>query len=102
MKRMIEEVDRLKNEVLNLRENQHYRGEEAKGENERLLLENKKLEKFNGELLLAFKKQIKLVDILKRQKVKIYNKYQIHIEAARLLQFTEEEFIKTLELGDKI
>ena len=39
----------------------------------------------------AFQKQLKLVEVLKKQK--------LHIEAAKLLSFTEDEFIKTLDWG---
>lgn len=58
-------------------------------ENERLIQENKKLEKQKNEIYTAFKKSLKLCSILKRQKV--------HLENARLLAFTEDEFKNLLE-----
>ena len=61
----------------------------AQAEHQRVLQHNKKLERQKAELLAAFKKQIKLIDTLKRQKV--------HIEAAQMLQFTEAEFVAALE-----
>ena len=61
---------------------------------DRLVEDNRKLEKQRNELLQAFKKQMKFIDVLKRQKM--------HIESAKLLAFTEDEFVKVLELGDKV
>ncbi|KAJ2996657.1 Golgin sub A member 2 [Globomyces sp. JEL0801] len=52
--------------------------------------EYQKLNKQKYELLNGFKKQNQLIEILKRQKM--------HIEAAKLLQFTEDEFMKSLNI----
>ncbi|GAB1605867.1 testis-expressed protein 9-like [Argonauta hians] len=56
---------------------------------EQLMMENRFLEKQKNELMTGFRKQMKLIDILKKQKM--------HIEAAKILSFTEEEFIKAME-----
>ncbi|MEQ2253275.1 Golgin subfamily A member 2, partial [Ilyodon furcidens] len=58
---------------------------------ENLLAENQILKKQKAELIVGFKKQLKLIDILKRQKM--------HFEAAKMLSFTQEEFMKALDLG---
>lgn len=58
-------------------------------ENERLNNELKKMERQKNDLYVAFKKSLKLCSILKRQKV--------HLENARLLTFTEEEFKQLLD-----
>lgn len=67
---------------------------ENKKPNEIIQQENKLLEKQRNELFQAFKKQLKLIDILKREKT--------HLEAAHLFHYAQNQFSKALELGKKI
>ena len=79
LQRALDEVEHLK-EALKVER-------EAKAEVVRAV---RRAEKQKGDLLSAFKKQLRLINILKRQK--------IHIEAAKLLSFSEEEFNKVLDM----
>eukprot|EP00455_Lapot_gusevi_P003601 TRINITY_DN11466_c0_g3_i3.p1 TRINITY_DN11466_c0_g3~~TRINITY_DN11466_c0_g3_i3.p1 ORF type:complete len:333 (+),score=61.90 TRINITY_DN11466_c0_g3_i3:77-1075(+) len=94
LNRALEEAEKYKSMVREQKETRKDGSDGLRQENARLVAENKKLTRQKNELLAAFKKQLKLIDILKRQKV--------HIEAAKVLSFTEEEFTKTLELSDKL
>ena len=91
---MKEEIEKMKVQLRDARANEASKSEGIRKDMDRVMEENRKLERQRNELLQAFKKQMKLIDILKRQKM--------HIESAKLLAFTEDEFVKTLELGDKM
>jgi len=94
LNRALEELERTKAQLKQLKDEREGAGQGARAEAARLAAENARLRKRQSELILAFKKQAKLIDILKRQK--------LHVEAATLLSFTEEEFSKTLELGEAL
>eukprot|EP01135_Chromosphaera_perkinsii_P008178 Nk52_evm1s1177 gene=Nk52_evmTU1s1177 len=91
LNRALEEIEKYKVQLVKAGQENHDLGENYRMETKKLVEENKVLNKQKNELVAAFKKQLKLIDILKRQK--------IHIEAAKMLQFTEDEFIKALDWG---
>nr|XP_019587880.1 PREDICTED: testis-expressed sequence 9 protein isoform X2 [Rhinolophus sinicus] len=92
LNRALEEAEKYKLELSKLRQNYKDIANEEHKKIEALKSENKKLEKQKGELMIGFKKQLKLIDVLKRQKM--------HIEASKMLSFTEEEFMKALDWGN--
>lgn len=92
LNRALEELEKAKLQLKEARVSENQKGDGLRRDMDRVLEENSRLERQKNELLAAFKKQMKLIDVLKRQRM--------HIEAAKLLAFTEDEFVKTLELGD--
>ena len=94
LNRVMEENEKLKQQLREAKLSEQGKNQNTRKDMEKLVEDNRKLERQRNELLQAFKKQMKLIDVLKRQKM--------HIESAKLLAFTEDEFVKTLELGDKI
>merc|ERR1712226_1713963 len=91
LNRALEEVEKHKTALKSAKESTAALNDADRKHMEQLKSENKKLDNQKSELIVAFKKQLKLIDILKRQKM--------HIEAAKLLEFSEEEFIRALDWG---
>jgi hypothetical protein len=91
LNRATEELDAAKRELQHLRQGSTSSGGELRAMHDAALKQNKVLAAQKDELLAAFRKQQQLIDVLKRQK--------LHVEAARVLQFSEEEFVKALDWG---
>ncbi|XP_074522256.1 testis-expressed protein 9-like isoform X2 [Halichoeres trimaculatus] len=91
LNRALEEGERLKTQLNKMKQANKDKTSEELQNQEKLLTENKMLKKQKAELIVGFKKQLKLIDTLKRQKM--------HFEAAKLLSFTEDEFMKALDWG---
>ena len=89
LNRALEEIEKLKSQLTKTQTSTRDTTDQDKKRFENMSMEIKRLQKQKQELIQAFKKQLKLIDILKKQKM--------HLEAARMLQFSEEEFISALE-----
>ncbi|XP_044738919.1 testis-expressed protein 9 [Chrysoperla carnea] len=89
LNRALEEIERLKYNIkenkMELKEARESNGKEL----QELRIKNKRLENQKADLSNAVKKQSLLIDNLKRQK--------LHLEASKLLNITEEEFLKILD-----
>ncbi|TPX67530.1 hypothetical protein SpCBS45565_g03682 [Spizellomyces sp. 'palustris'] len=88
LNRALDEIERHKQAAARTAADTKEKLEESKRVNEKLLADLRRVQKQKGELLTAFRKQAQLIDVLKRQKM--------HMEAAKLLDFTEEEFVRAL------
>ncbi len=69
-------------------------GQISRREADELATENKLLRKQRATLLAAVRKQQRLVELVRQQR--------LHLEAAKVLAFSEEEFIRTLEWGSEL
>ncbi|KAF6773153.1 hypothetical protein AHF37_08189 [Paragonimus kellicotti] len=89
LQRALEETERLKQELDKMRSSTRENVDSMKHTIEQLMTDNRRLERQKTELITAFKKQLRLIDVLRRQKMLI--------EASKCLQLTEEEFLKALD-----
>ena len=89
LNRALEETEKHKSTIQHLKSDTKDTQQSSNKRLEELQTENKILFKQREELLTGFKKQMKLIDNLKRQKM--------HIEAAKMLAFSEEEFMRVLD-----
>ncbi len=89
--RALEEVGRHKQLVDDMKAVERERKSANHDDYTRVLAEKAQLEKQKNELMAIFRKQLRLIDVLKRQK--------IHLEAAQSLNLTEREFMKAVDFN---
>jgi hypothetical protein len=87
--RALEECDKFKETLSRATDETKGSTADYRKEKDRLVSQVRSLERQRAELLTAFRKQMKLIEVMKRMKV--------HVEASKLLEFSEEEFLKVLD-----
>ncbi|KAL2914355.1 hypothetical protein HK105_206127 [Polyrhizophydium stewartii] len=103
LNRALEEVEKQKTLLARKDTEAREKLDAAKRASDALFAENKRLQRQKSELMAAFKKQAQLIAVLKRQKARARQPpigrlrlAQMHVEAVKLLQFTEDEFVRAL------
>lgn len=89
LQRALDEIQKYKTELSDAIRKNKTIGEVKKAEFTEVEKEKNKMKKINSELKTIIHKQSKLVEVLRKKCA--------HLEAARVLEFTEEEFMKTLD-----
>ncbi|CAD8166982.1 unnamed protein product [Paramecium octaurelia] len=92
--RTVEQIQKLKLEQQKNKLSNNDKQSDLSLNIEQFKKDNQRIEQQITESLQALKKQLKLIDILKRQR--------IHIIAARMFLFIESDFAKTTDLSNKI
>lgn len=92
LKRAIESTEKFKAMITNVKSKQQDDTENFQKERKEYEAQIKDLAHQRDNVIIGFKKQMKLISLLKRQKV--------HLEASRLLDFTEKEFMGALDWKD--
>ncbi|KAL7061342.1 hypothetical protein AAHC03_09940 [Spirometra sp. Aus1] len=93
LNRALEEVEKHRGEAERARTAARDSMEASKRQIDQLTTDNRRLERQKQELIVGFKKQMRLIDVLRRQKMLA--------EASRALKITEEEFLKSLDWQTK-
>ena len=94
LNRALEEVEKYKRLLSDARGKEGEGTEQVRRQLDAALAEKKRLAKQKAELLAGFKKQMRLIDVLKRQ--------VINVQAAKMLALTEQDFTRALEIGEQI
>lgn len=91
MKRCIESIEKFKSMVEDYKTTKSENDELFHSEKQGFVTKIKALTKQRDDLVVGYKKQSQLIHVLKQMKV--------HLEASRLLDFTEQEFMNVLDWG---
>lgn len=96
---MLGDLNKLRqtNKEGNFRNKQNKESEQ--GKLQALEAKNRKLERQRNELFTVFKKQLKLIEV--GANCQVLKKQKMHLEAAQLFKFTEDEFISALDVNIK-